>query len=85
MLEEFQQYLYLDREVPSRPASLAEAASTGGGATTPATDVLAVIPGAEASVSEPIAAAELGPTPEQARFLAEQQRERDFAHLRQAE
>ena len=60
--------------LPSRPTSLAESAGADGGAATPASDVLAVIPGAEANVSEPIAASDLGPTPEQAKLLADQQR-----------
>ena len=87
VLDEFQPFVspYVDEDVPSRPVSLSDTAGADGGATPPSPDVLALTTSAEASSVEPVAPTVLGPTPEEARLLAEQQRERDFARLNQSE
>ena len=87
VLDEFQTFVppYVDEDVPSRPVSLADTAGADGGATPPSPDVLESPTSAEASSVEPVAPTVLGPTPEEARLLAEQQRERDFARLNQSE
>ena len=53
-----------------------------GGADIPATGVLVAVAGA--SSSEPVMAPDLGPTLEQARILADEQREREFRGFNRA-